>query len=121
MGDNKKITKKVACPHCKDVIVVSGTPGETIEITCSKCNTKGIFAFPEEKPASRLTNGPVAIEVNNIEFIYPKSNKKAVSNVSFWIKKGEIFGFLGPNGAGKTTTQKIIIGLLKTYQGNIEV
>ncbi|MEA3458545.1 MAG: ABC transporter ATP-binding protein [Candidatus Thermoplasmatota archaeon] len=56
-----------------------------------------------------------------MEFTYPKSNKKAVSDVSFWIKKGEIFGFLGPNGAGKTTTQKIIIGLLKTYQGNIEV
>ena len=34
---------------------------------------------------------------------------------------GEIFGFLGPNGAGKTTTQKLIIGLLKTYGGNIEI
>jgi len=121
MEDDKKITKKVACPHCKDIIAVSGTSGETIEITCSRCNTKGIFQFPKEKPVSKSTTGPVAIEVNNIEFTYPKSNKKAVNDVSFWIKKGEIFGFLGPNGAGKTTTQKIIIGLLKTYQGNIEI
>ena len=61
------------------------------------------------------------LKVQNLEFTYPKSNKKAVNGVSFEIKKGEIFGFLGPNGAGKTTTQKVIIGLLKQYSGNVEL
>jgi fluoroquinolone transport system ATP-binding protein len=61
------------------------------------------------------------IRVQNLEFTYPKSNKKAVEGVSFEIKKGEIFGFLGPNGAGKTTTQKVIIGLLKDYGGTVEI
>jgi len=61
------------------------------------------------------------IKVQNLEFTYPKSNKKAVNGVSFEIKKGEIFGFLGPNGAGKTTTQKVIIGLLRGYGGNVEI
>ena len=61
------------------------------------------------------------LKVQNLGFTYPKSNKKAVNGVSFEIKKGEIFGFLGPNGAGKTTTQKVIIGLLKGYGGNIEI
>jgi fluoroquinolone transport system ATP-binding protein len=61
------------------------------------------------------------LRVQNLEFTYPKSNKKAVNGVSFEIKKGEIFGFLGPNGAGKTTTQKLIIGLLKRYGGNVEI
>ena len=121
MGDNKTKTKKVVCPHCKNEITVHGTSGETIEITCPKCNTKGIFAFPEEKPVSKPTHGSVAIEVNNVEFTYPKSEKKAVNGVSFGIKKGEIFGFLGPNGAGKTTTQKIIIGLLKQFSGTVEL
>ena len=115
MDDNLIKTKKVACPHCKNEITVHGSPGETIEITCPKCNTKGIFAFPEEKHALRSTTGPVTIEVNNLEFAYPKSEKKAVNDVSFDIRKGEIFGFLGHNGAGKTTTQKIMIGLLKQY------
>ena len=68
MGDNLTKTKKVACPHCKTEITVHGTSGETIEITCPECNAKGIFAFPEEKPVSKSTTGPVAIEVNNIEF-----------------------------------------------------
>jgi len=61
------------------------------------------------------------LKVKNLEFTYPKSNKKAVNDISFEIKKGEIFGFLGPNGAGKTTTQKVIIGLLRDYQGNVEI
>ncbi|PNX48652.1 MAG: ATP-binding protein [Thermoplasmata archaeon M9B1D] len=61
------------------------------------------------------------LNVQNLEFTYPKSNKKAVNGVSFKIKKGEIFGFLGPNGAGKTTTQKVIIGLLKGYTGTVEI
>jgi fluoroquinolone transport system ATP-binding protein len=61
------------------------------------------------------------LKVQNLEFTYPKSNKKAVNGVSFEIKKGEIFGFLGPNGAGKTTTQKVIIGLLKDYHGAVEI
>jgi fluoroquinolone transport system ATP-binding protein len=119
MGDTDISTKKVACPHCKNVFTVQGTAGETIEITCPECGAAGIFAFPEEIPVIKPTIGPVAIEVNNIDFTYPKSNKKAVNGVSFGIKKGEIFGFLGPNGAGKTTTQKIIIGLLKQYNGNV--
>jgi fluoroquinolone transport system ATP-binding protein len=66
-------------------------------------------------------NGHYAIKVDNLLFTYPKTNKKAVNGVSFKIRNGEIFGFLGPNGAGKTTTQKIIIGLLKGYSGNVEV
>lgn len=48
-------------------------------------------------------------------------DKKAVDNVSFDVRPGEIFGFLGPNGAGKTTTIKMIVGLLKPDQGDIEV
>ncbi len=61
------------------------------------------------------------IKVEKLEFTYPKSKTKAVNGVDFQIKKGEIFGFLGPNGAGKSTTQKIIVGLLKGYSGNVEI
>ena len=118
MGNTTQ-TIRVACPHCKNELTVQGTSGETIEITCPQCTTKGIFSFPKEKPLSPPTTRPAAIQVQNLTFTYPKTNKKAVNNVSFQINKGEIFGFLGPNGAGKTTTQKVIIGLLKQYTGNV--
>lgn len=42
---------------------------------------------------------------------------KAVNDISFEVKKGEIFGFLGSNGAGKTTALKILCGLLKPTSG----
>jgi len=45
----------------------------------------------------------------------------AVDNVSFAVKKGEVFAFLGPNGAGKTTTIKILTTLLKPSSGKILV
>ena len=61
------------------------------------------------------------IDVRNLTFTYAGSNKSAVNGISFTIDKGEIFGFLGPSGAGKSTTQKILIGLLKGYQGQATV
>ena len=45
----------------------------------------------------------------------------AVDNISFSVKKGEIFGFLGPNGAGKTTTIKMLTTLLNPTEGSAEV
>jgi len=43
----------------------------------------------------------------------------AVNNISFRVKRGEIFGFLGPNGAGKTTTIRLLLQLLKPDSGQI--
>jgi ABC-2 type transport system ATP-binding protein len=44
-----------------------------------------------------------------------------LSDVSFSVGFGEIFGFLGPNGAGKTTTMKIILGLVQATTGSVEL
>lgn len=47
--------------------------------------------------------------------------QKALDEVSFDVKSGEIVGFLGPNGAGKSTMMKIITGLLPQTQGTVDV
>jgi len=59
-----------------------------------------------------------AIEVKNLTKIY-KGGIVAVNNISFYVNKGEIFGFLGPNGAGKSTTIKVLIGLLRPTRGEL--
>ncbi len=61
------------------------------------------------------------IDVQNLVFQYPNSSGCAVNDISFSVEPGEIFGFLGPSGAGKSTTQKILTGLLKSYQGEASV
>jgi fluoroquinolone transport system ATP-binding protein len=61
------------------------------------------------------------IDVNNLSFTYAKTSTPALHGLNFAIERGEIFGFLGPSGAGKSTTQKILIGLLKGYQGHVAV
>lgn len=59
------------------------------------------------------------IQVSNLSFSYTK--QPFISDMSFSVSPGEIFGFLGPSGAGKSTLQKILIGMLRTYQGSAMV
>lgn len=47
--------------------------------------------------------------------------KKAVNDISFNIKEGEMVGFIGPNGAGKSTTVKMLSGILYPDSGNIKI
>lgn len=61
------------------------------------------------------------IKIENLNFTYHKTRKKAIQEMNFDVQEGEVFGFLGPSGAGKTTTQRLIIGLLRNYSGNIDV
>ena len=46
---------------------------------------------------------------------------RAVDNVDFDVRQGEVFGLLGPNGSGKSTTVKLLLGLLYPTKGHIEV
>ena len=55
------------------------------------------------------------IEVKNLCKHY--GDKKAVNNISFEVKDGEILGFLGPNGAGKSTTMNMITGYISSTSG----
>lgn len=61
-----------------------------------------------------------AIEVSNLTRTYP-GGLKAVDNLSFSVKRGEIFGLLGVNGAGKTTTIKCLTTLLIPTSGSVKV
>jgi len=61
------------------------------------------------------------LKISNLSKSYAKSDFKAVDNVSFEVKGGEIFGFLGPNGAGKSTTIKCLTGILPYSEGHISI
>lgn len=61
----------------------------------------------------------MSIEVKNISKSY--GNQKALDNVSFSVKKGEIVGFLGPNGAGKSTLMKILTTYITADVGSSSV
>lgn len=59
------------------------------------------------------------IKIENLSKQY--GPQRAVDNISFEVKTGEILGFLGPNGAGKTTTMKMITGYLAVAEGDIVI
>ena len=59
------------------------------------------------------------IQVNHVYHDYDGKGKFAVSDISFVVDGGSIFGFLGPSGAGKSTIQNIMTGLLPIQQGEV--
>ncbi|PLX33424.1 MAG: ATP-binding protein [Ignavibacteria bacterium] len=61
------------------------------------------------------------ITVKELEYSYPGAAQQVLKGLHFDIAENEIFGFLGPSGAGKSTTQKLLIGLLRNYTGQVRV
>lgn len=59
------------------------------------------------------------IEINNLTKTYGKS--RGISNVSFNVEEGEIFGFIGPNGAGKSTTIRTLLSLIYPTSGHATI
>ncbi|PKM39862.1 MAG: ATP-binding protein [Firmicutes bacterium HGW-Firmicutes-9] len=59
------------------------------------------------------------IQVNQVFHDYEGKGKCAVSDITFSVESGSIFGFLGPSGAGKSTIQNIMTGLLPIQKGEV--
>jgi ABC-2 type transport system ATP-binding protein len=65
------------------------------------------------------TNELEILSVSKLKKVY--ANGRGIEDVSFSIRRGEIFGLLGANGAGKTTTMKIVSGLITRFGGEVRV
>lgn len=61
----------------------------------------------------------MVLKINNLTKIY--KNGRGIKNVSFEVNEGDIYGLLGPNGSGKTTTMKIITGLSRADEGDVQI
>jgi ABC-2 type transport system ATP-binding protein len=75
--------------------------------------------------AAQTSNGEVVVSVRGLTKVFKdfwnRPKARAVDNVDFEVRKGEIFGLLGPNGSGKSTTIKLLLGLLNPTKGHLEV
>jgi len=82
----------------------------------------------ELNPQSQIGNqrtDEVVVSVRGLTKVFKdfwnRPKARAVDNVDFDVKRGEVFGLLGPNGSGKSTTVKLLLGLLYPTKGHIEV
>jgi ABC-2 type transport system ATP-binding protein len=79
----------------------------------------------ETRATEADANGEVVVRVSNLVKVFrdfwgrPKA--RAVNDVSFEVRAGEVFGLLGPNGSGKSTTIKMMLGLLNPTKGFIDI
>jgi ABC-2 type transport system ATP-binding protein len=80
---------------------------------------------PETAPSPTGRNENAVVAVRGLTKIFKdfwgRPKARAVDNVDFEVRRGEVFGLLGPNGSGKSTTVKMLLGLLHPTKGHIEV
>ena len=107
-------------------VLATGTPQELLAKTqTDNLESAFIALLPESIRRKHLpvvitsidesAHAPIAIEAKSLTMKF--GDFTAVDNVSFSIRKGEIFGFLGSNGCGKSTTMKMLTGLLPQTSG----
>ena len=61
------------------------------------------------------------VRVSDLKFEYPDGTKLNFDGEDFTVSKGERVAILGPNGSGKSTLLSLLLGLLKSTEGEIEV
>ena len=86
------------------------------------------MTLTELNPQTKVGNQPsaeVVVSVRGLTKVFKdfwnRPKARAVDNVDFEVRRGEIFGLLGPNGSGKSTTIKLLLGLLNPTKGHLEV
>jgi len=83
---------------------------------------KKFMLLPEvEYNNVKFTGNQLTIKFENVDFTYPKTNKKILTDVCFEIKPNEKVALVGENGAGKSTIIKLICGLYRPDKGKILV
>jgi ATP-binding cassette subfamily C protein len=68
---------------------------------------------------NKFDNEPLEIAFKDVSYFYPNSQSKAISNIEFRIKPGELVAFIGPSGAGKSTIADLIIGIIEPSSGSV--
>src|SRR5207253_6361174 len=102
-------------------------PGLNFSQRGLKCELKEHMTLkePSLKPSRSASNGETIVSVRGLTKVFKdfwgRPKAKAVENVDFEVRRGEVFGLLGPNGSGKSTTVKMLLGLLYPTKGHIEV
>lgn len=75
--------------------------------------------------AETPANGNIIVSVRGLTKVFKdfwgRPKARAVDNVDFDVRRGEVFGLLGPNGSGKSTTVKLLLGLLNPTKGYAEI
>ncbi|MCC5423011.1 ABC transporter ATP-binding protein [Clostridium botulinum] len=61
----------------------------------------------------------VVVSIRDLKMSY--GSKEVLKGINLDVNKGEIIGYIGPNGAGKSTTVKIMLGLVKGYEGEVKI
>lgn len=118
-----------ACPERGKIRLVSPSPPRNAIPAPSRLEDSFMLLLQDKKKHGNTTPETPLLPPPHTEEIVIQTEHvfryfgsfAAVKDVSFSVKKGEVFGLLGPNGAGKTTTFRMLCGLLRPSRGKLVV
>ena len=91
------------------------------DVSRLKVENKSYSWFTKSQPrVDRLSKDDIAVEGKELWFTYDRFQPDVIKDLSFKVKKGELYSILGGNGTGKTTTLSLLSGLIKPYRGKIK-
>ena len=92
-----------------------------VDAVYSNLNAVELYRKKEKRVVSKIqyTDFKKELEIRNISWEYPGTNKMVLRNLSMKVKKGTSVGLIGESGAGKSTLADIILGLLRPEKGEI--
>ncbi len=109
IGSLYAIMEEIICRHIGDLSKKIGTVGNFIRF----------LELPEREGIQREAPGWGDIVLEHVSFSYPHSEKSAVEDVSFTLKKGQTLAVVGENGSGKSTLVRLISGLYTPTEGRV--
>jgi ATP-binding cassette subfamily B protein len=98
-----------------------------VQLVTQKLFLRDIFMFLDiemDRPNQGKLEFPTQnfdIEVKNLSYTYPGSNKYAIQDVNMTLKQGQMIGLVGANGSGKSTLVKLLAGLYTPSEGDIRI
>lgn len=106
------------------IMDVVNNMGKLNAASLSICHLRDFLDMPDKsnrEGGSATPGAAVAIEFEDVSFIYPKAENAVLKNLSFKISQGEKIAIVGRNGAGKTTLVKLLSGLYQPSGGDIRI
>lgn len=103
--------------------VIGGSLGSIFETAIYNNSLLKVLNYKLKNPIGNhiSSNKFEELDVNNLTFIYPQTDKRVLKNISLRIKKGENIAIVGHNGSGKTTLLNCLLGLYNATDGQIKL
>jgi len=96
-------------------------PSDIYSMNLDKYRNKLVKFYSKSNKTESNIDKECVLDVNNVSYTYPSSDRKVIDDVSFKVYKSDKIAMVGKNGAGKSTMAKLLCGIIRPNDGEIKI